>query len=712
MRISLVVWLLHLGCGKSETASGQAAPRAVVLLTGEMHGNVDDPSLASSRRARAIERVRRASEWPVFLVDVGGFVAGGLYDPRTGGRQFDAARTRYMAASMAHMGYDAVVLGDEELNLGPELKGHLASALPMVSANVVGMANVLSHRIVERGGVRVAFIGVTSDEPLLLPVPPVTDPLRALRRLLPTLPHVDHVVLLSHLGEELSLRVADEFPELSLVMNGHRRVNLRTLVKTGGAPVVHCDNLGRSIVEVDLAANVSARLHAIGSEDPDSTWGPARTAAAKGKLPLDLYLSIQCSHCQDLIRALLELPASVLNRFEIHVGLVPPVDGEWSPVERHLSCARPQVDLETWLSLFLCASEGVISEYCSQFMVDESFVPCPDDPRLRMDELRTERLEIDVTPTIFICNQIYPGPLDPVSLEWLLCRELARTPSVCSEAPECLNDAHCDRDGQVGKCEGKGERNAHCVFEEAPSIEALVIADSSALLPLEDLFVAATLKVLPGIRTRTVDASSAEAIQLLNRLQIDYIPTLLVPRTVEHDSLIQSLGGVFVELTDHWGLNPAVSHPPIDSRRLRIPARLDVLIPPLDTRSRGIVVELLAELEATSRPIEVRLLPLLPEPPVPDNISREAAIWLALATESQAPLWEYLGAGADGRAISDVSHTLAMERVDTLAVWLDGLGVARGDLVFLAENREIIPVRDQADFEDILSRLVASRDRD
>jgi hypothetical protein len=169
-----------------------------------------------------------------------------------------------------YLSLDVQGVGDLDLSLGwPFLKENYAGAsFPLVCANLVekstGKAPFPGYKILERGGLKVAFIGLLSrDEDAHLPYQvgellEVTDPDEALKRTLKELDvkKPDLRILLSHLGRNEEIRIGREVPGLDLILGGHSGDIMQVPVLTAGIPIVQAGRRGKRIGRIDLWINL------------------------------------------------------------------------------------------------------------------------------------------------------------------------------------------------------------------------------------------------------------------------------------------------------------------------------------------------------------------------------------------------------------------------------------------------------------------------
>lgn len=244
LRFLFAFWLL---AALVRPAPSPAADRFTLTIvhTNDVHSRLlaSDPSgrpcllpgedcAGGMARAAAVVRALREGGEEVLLLDAG--------DQFTGTILFQKYKGAGAARVMTRMGYDAMVPGNHELDLGP---GGLAAFLdavsfPMLSANMhTGDVPALQGRVVpyavfERGGRTIGVVGATTPETAYL----VRDaggvafsPVRpAVRRAVDALRNagVDIVVCLTHQGYAQDKLLAATVPGIDVVVGGHSHVSL------------------------------------------------------------------------------------------------------------------------------------------------------------------------------------------------------------------------------------------------------------------------------------------------------------------------------------------------------------------------------------------------------------------------------------------------------------------------------------------------------
>jgi 2',3'-cyclic-nucleotide 2'-phosphodiesterase (5'-nucleotidase family) len=132
--------------------------------------------------------------------------------------------------AMNLMGYDAMVLGEGDLQLGVgPLQERISEAeFAILSANVrlAGEEELLVEpfTIIQVGDYRVGILGLTAAPEMVPDGFAVDDPFQAARRTLPAvIERADLVIILSHLGWTENVRLADLSPQVDLIVGGGRQ---------------------------------------------------------------------------------------------------------------------------------------------------------------------------------------------------------------------------------------------------------------------------------------------------------------------------------------------------------------------------------------------------------------------------------------------------------------------------------------------------------
>jgi 2',3'-cyclic-nucleotide 2'-phosphodiesterase (5'-nucleotidase family) len=164
-------------------------------------------------------------------------------------------------ALMNLLRFDAMVVGNHEFDFG---QGVLAKRIsearfPVLGANVVGMPEVQPYVIRELAGVRVAIIGlVTDDVPTTSApastvgldfIPPVVTAERLVRELKPK---VGLIVLLTHIGHSADLALARQLQEGVVIIGGHSHTRVEKPVHIGNSVVAQAWEHGKCLGVLDI----------------------------------------------------------------------------------------------------------------------------------------------------------------------------------------------------------------------------------------------------------------------------------------------------------------------------------------------------------------------------------------------------------------------------------------------------------------------------
>lgn len=179
-----------------------------------------------ARRATAIQRIRSA-EPNVLLFDAGDQFQGTLFFSRFKGEE--------IATFMNALGYDAMVVGNHELDEGPETLAIFAERLdfPLLAANIDATreprldALLQASTVIESGGRRIGVVGFVTEETASLsrpgPTLEFTEIEKAVSREVSQLEAagVDIIIALSHAGYRRDLAVAATVRGLDVIIGGH-----------------------------------------------------------------------------------------------------------------------------------------------------------------------------------------------------------------------------------------------------------------------------------------------------------------------------------------------------------------------------------------------------------------------------------------------------------------------------------------------------------
>jgi len=244
----------------------------------------------------------RAEKAPVLVCTAGDFY--GTSDV------FNEAKSHFVARMMGEMGYDAIGIGEMDLNfgLGALTRDARMYKLPIVCANLTARVDSVKVRgegdeyaaaermntafppyhIVTKGGVRYGFVGVISPA---TKVPgagkssvealtyTIEVPQAALENVLPELrPKCDVLVLLAHMDQAEAQQLLETVQGVDFLVLGHDLGNrpLGVPVEVGKTRILKATSQGQNIGQIDLKlaadhtlAEVSNHIHPLSAAYPD-----------------------------------------------------------------------------------------------------------------------------------------------------------------------------------------------------------------------------------------------------------------------------------------------------------------------------------------------------------------------------------------------------------------------------------------------------------
>ena len=277
-----------LSLSATALAAGTGETHLTIIGTSDTHGNIwgysyedmkESTGDGLARVATYVNQVR--SENPnTILVDAGDTIQGTIM---TDDLYSKDTKDHPVPAALNYMGYDAWVLGNHEFNFGVDtLKSIIAQAkMPVLAANIKNADGSYftgaGYTIVERGGVKVAIIGV--DTPNIprwdgtkqgvsdLTFEPMADAVAACIKDIGD--KADVIMVSAHAGlsaeystdgADAAQTILDKCPEVDVLQLGHTHT---TYINNDGAiPVGETKNNAGEVVRYDLTLNADKEITA------------------------------------------------------------------------------------------------------------------------------------------------------------------------------------------------------------------------------------------------------------------------------------------------------------------------------------------------------------------------------------------------------------------------------------------------------------------
>ena len=271
-----------------QAAQAEDTTHIVILGTSDMHGNIwgwsyeDGTETSNNGMARLYTYIQQVREENpnTFLIDGGDDIQGTILTDDIANKEPDQPHP--VIAAMNVMEYDAMTVGNHEFNWGvPTLLEILGTAkFPVLSQNILNADGTCltgtGWTIVERGGIRLAVIGVTTPQ-----VPRwdggktgIDDliceaPSDAVRRAITEIgDQADLIMVSAHMGlhaeydeafrSDSARKILEDNPEVDILQVAHQHITVNENVD--GVPVGGVRNAGREIVRFDLTLDENKKI--------------------------------------------------------------------------------------------------------------------------------------------------------------------------------------------------------------------------------------------------------------------------------------------------------------------------------------------------------------------------------------------------------------------------------------------------------------------
>lgn len=252
-------WVMVLLLGLAVAAAGAEPATLRILYLNDFHGYADSfqppgwdhPVGGASYLAGVVNQLRR--EKPTLLLAAGDMISGNIWANFTKGRS--------VIKLLNAMRVSAMVVGNHEFDYGPQvLKHRVAEAkFPVLGANVTGLPGLKPYVVKTLAGVKVAIIGVVTEDTPVLTYPQNVRGLK-FRPAAETVPKyiaevkrkADLIVVLSHLGYYADWELAARVKGIGVIIGGHSHTKLTEPVPVNGTLIVQAWEYGKVLGVLDL----------------------------------------------------------------------------------------------------------------------------------------------------------------------------------------------------------------------------------------------------------------------------------------------------------------------------------------------------------------------------------------------------------------------------------------------------------------------------
>ena len=480
--------------------------------TGELHGALSAPTAL----ATFIAQQKQSQE--VVVVDAGGFLAGGVYDVFTGGYRADSLQSTAMWRAMSQVGYSAIGLGDEELQYGASfiISQQSSNSLPLVSANVMikgSNSAVVPYVIIKKGRQRIAITSVVTSQQILSygKGVRVSSAKEALDTLIPFLAQkADRIILLAHVGEKNSLAILKKYPQISVVVNGHKKTSAASTEKQGNQVLQNFSFLGEKIAATHLSKTEITPSKQWVSLSQKPLVKTPRTGAVER---MDLYIMSSCPYGDQAVLQLLALADNIA--LDLHVwymgditaqGLSPALKGGDINQEMLTIAVGKLYPQRLYDYLWLRMEQKITcEETISELHLDKNklmeWVKKQGTQELALHYRRSAFLRAVESPTLWIDNRLYTGTIDAQRLLLGACLDGNLSGVACDTLGECLSDNDCpNSDTTIGLCQ-KGTRGGKCRSQKEPLLTLTTLLPDAPLWTIDENFYKETQELFPTLQT-------------------------------------------------------------------------------------------------------------------------------------------------------------------------------------------------------------------
>lgn len=246
-----------------------------VLGTSDLHGYLRswEYSSDSAQAATGMTKIQtlvkeeKAKNSNVILVDAGDTIQGNMMFG------FNSNPVHPMVEAFNYMGYDTWTLGNHEFNFGQDVLNRNVAAFggKVLAANLYkedGTRYANPYTIIEKGGVRVAIVGITnpnipkweSANPANLKGLKFTDPLEEAKKVVAELEgKYDVLIGTFHLGEgteytstDSAKVIAEACPQFNAILAAHAHSKFDNITSNSGVKIIEPGNNGWALAKIEV----------------------------------------------------------------------------------------------------------------------------------------------------------------------------------------------------------------------------------------------------------------------------------------------------------------------------------------------------------------------------------------------------------------------------------------------------------------------------
>jgi hypothetical protein len=741
--------------------SFSAEKKLLVIASGETHAMLvacdcpTEPGGGFAKRATIVSRYRDTND--VILVDAGGFSGGDMYDPYTEGRAVDSLRTLAALRAMGYLKYDAVCIGDDDLQYGTEWIARQAfyAKVPLVSANCFyanGKLVGAPYIIVKKGKHSIAITGVTTQETLLHKDSSVIikPPVQSLKAIWGSLKASSDIrIILAHIGEAGSRELLDSFPDCALVMNGHRKTTMEEFVTENGQAMLQFGFQGKSLSFAEIVPDSKGfspgrtgwiSVGPAVAEDPEVSrlvTLPGTAAASAAQPVFDLYIMSLCQYgcaaLSELTDFLGSFPSVQWSVWFIGSTFIDSsatsLHGQAEVDDEKLWLAVQSLYPDRWFQFLRNRSahdrprtDAIIRDMGLDFSKISAWAAKKGAAELRRHYQRSMRMGINASPTLLINNTVFQENITRFRLSKFTCGHALKPPSSCDSLPECETSEDCTSPGKTGTCVSHGDKRAKCEFKDAPRFTLTVVTPDSALFHTEYEVFSRLKTDFPGMVIDTVKTGSPRGSAIVKEYSPVFLPWFLFDTTIRAMANYPSVAEGLVSYKSKLVFRDGMFKPSYFYKRKLMPGTIELHVDPVFP---GSIDALRIAMPQGGK--AVRIMPALFASPDSSGLSaedkmrnEEALRWLVLQKYYPAKFAGYLSLFCSrkdmsywftdcksiGINIDEFVETVRKNAALLSAYWKETgpLGM-KEPVELLIANREVVSVKNPRQLAEILQKV-------
>jgi len=754
-----------------------------ILYTAETHGMIDHcdcpnkPDGGIYLRSTLIKDISTEMEGNLLILDGGGAFAGGIDDQYTMGDDLDMERSKININAMAKMGYDAVCIGEDEFRYGLNFLNTVRAdaRIPFLSCNIFykdsGKLFAEPYILRKINNIDVAIIGVTTKDLLSgeyskqVESLTIEDPVVQVKKYVREIRNkVDVIVLLSHLGDDVTEMLVKQVDGLDVVLNSHRWKKSSFKDRINKALVVQFNYQAKKIARIDLKFNKKNKIISSDafevevSSELDSDQELLRIVtdfrenvelAQKRKVKLDLYVMSYCPYglrAEEIVFPIVEKHPDLID-FNLYY-IVSKKDDEFTSLHGveevnenlrqicvkllkpevlfdYVRCVNKSKDQDNWKR---CAEESGID-------IDElkKCISSKDaENELNLHYTRKSRLYIDSSPTAFINNRRFSGGFsNSMFIMKEICNQISNSEQLadCQNLPECFSDKDCFKDSFIGKCKDAGTREGKCVYEKDVEFTFTVLITNNALMTNEIDIIKSTKSIFPGMKLKILELESEEGKNFRDKYKITMLPAYHFEDKAKDAQNFNNVKNSFKKIDDGYLITPEAVGASLDITRERKYGNFQIFVSSLSEQANDVLGEVIKNVREKPdkfdfeihylafRDEEGKLVSRRGLSEIEENI-RQLVVqnyfpekYYDYISERAKKLgssyWEdaALSVGLDPKKIKEIATSSEGEKLlnDDMKL-ADDLQLG-GDIVFFLNNQETIYLRDPEDLKKLLEKI-------